>query len=88
MLTLENILSAPIADGDAGLILKLNGEFKVFSTTALDGDNMTDEQFQQARKLQALSLVLSSDEVMQQLFDVLDEMDEAGVDMISIGKPN
>ena len=88
MLTLENILSAPIADGDAGLILKLNGEFKVFSTTALDGDNMTDEQFQQARKLQALSLVLSSDEVMQQLFDVLDEMDEAGVDMISIGKTN
>jgi hypothetical protein len=89
MLTLENILSAPIADGDAGLVLKLNGEFKVFSTTPLDGEgDMTDEQFIQTRKLQALSLVLSSPELMDQLFDVLDQMDEAGVDLIDLGKPN
>jgi hypothetical protein len=61
-LTLENVVSAPIEDGDAGIILKADGNFKVFST-GIEGD-LTPAQIAQGKKLMALAVALKFPEVM------------------------
>jgi hypothetical protein len=58
MLKLENIVSAPIEEGDAGIILKPDGSFKVFSTGAIDPKHLTNGQVDQGTKLIALSVAL------------------------------
>jgi hypothetical protein len=62
LLTLENVVSAPIEDGDAGVILKADGSFKVFST-GVSGE-LTPAQIEQGKKLIALSIALRYPEVM------------------------
>lgn len=62
LLTLEDTVTAPIEQGDAGVILKPDGTFKVFST-GVDGP-LTPAQEAQGRKLIALSIALRHPEVM------------------------
>lgn len=62
LLTLENVVSAPIEDGDVGVILKQDGTFKVFSTGVTS--ELTEAQQAQGRKLIALSVALRYPEVM------------------------
>lgn len=64
LLTHENIVSAPIEEGDAGVILKADGSFKVFSTAKIDGTNLTPAQREQGEKLIALSVALKYPEIM------------------------
>ena len=65
LLTLENVLSAPIEHGDAGIIIKPDGSFKVFAT-GVEGD-LTPEQMQQGEILVALSVALKFPQVMEVL---------------------
>jgi len=65
LLTLENTVTSPIEHGDAGVILKPDGTFKVFST-GVDGP-LTPAQEAQGRKLIALSIALRYPEVMMVL---------------------
>ncbi|UIN38381.1 hypothetical protein [Methylobacterium oryzae] len=65
LLTLENTVTSPIEHGDAGVILKPDGTFKVFST-GIDGP-LTPAQEAQGRKLIALSIALRYPEVMMVL---------------------
>jgi len=64
LLTHENIVSAPIESGDAGVILKPDGSFKVFSTGKLDVANLSEEQIQQGKVLLALAVALKYPEIM------------------------
>lgn len=70
LLKAENLVSAPIEDGDAGFILKPNGEFKIFSTGAIDAENMTDAQRAQGDKLLALACAVAIPEVMAMLIQM------------------
>jgi hypothetical protein len=89
MLTFENVLSQPLTENDAGVILTRNGGFKVFASGAagLDLGNIPEDVLAQTRKLQILTLVLSNDELLEQLGNVVDNMNEAGVALISLGRP-
>lgn len=58
-LKLENIVSAPIEQGDAGVILKPDGSFKIFTTGHIDAANLTEAQMQQGERLMALIYVLN-----------------------------
>lgn len=62
-LTLENIVSAPIEQGDAGIILKPDGTFKVFTTGHIDAANLTEAQKGQGEKLMVLAGVLVDDDL-------------------------
>jgi hypothetical protein len=70
---LEHLVADPIQTGDAGVILKIDGSFKVFSTGDIDPEHMTIAQVEQGRRLQALVLALSIPQVMQILFQMLDD---------------
>jgi hypothetical protein len=68
LLKLENMVSAPIQEGDAGVILKPDGTFKVFST-GVKGE-LTPAQHEQGRKLLAIAVALQHPEIM----DILHRM--------------
>ncbi|TXN08939.1 hypothetical protein FV222_00265 [Methylobacterium sp. WL103] len=70
LLTLDNLVSAPIEEGDAGFILKPNGEFKIFSTGAINAENMTAAQRAQGEKLLALACAVAIPEVMNMLIQM------------------
>lgn len=67
LLTRENLVSAPIAEGDAGIILKTDGSFRVFSCAKLDPENLTPAQREQGEKLVALAVALSQPTIMDLL---------------------
>lgn len=69
LLTIKNIVTSPIAEGDAGIILKPDGTFKVFSTGDIGGE-LTEQQKAQGQKLVALAMALSIDMVMDTLLEM------------------
>lgn len=62
-----NLVSAPIEEGDAGIILKRDGTFRIFSTGKIDADNLTEAQREQGERLIALSTALRHEQVMDVL---------------------
>ncbi|MCP1540124.1 hypothetical protein [Methylorubrum extorquens] len=64
LLKQEDFVSAPVEHGDAGVILKPDGSFKIFSTGEIDGANLTPEQERQGKTLLALAVALKFPEVM------------------------
>ena len=86
LLTLENVASAPIEEGDAGVILKRDGSFRIFSTGNLDADNLDEQQLDQGRKLNALALALSLPQVMSVLLRMASDPDIVGEAGINFGR--
>ena len=84
MPNLDNFLDEPIEDGDAGIVLKANGDFQVFTTVGADPAAMTDAQAAQGRNLQILALVLGHDELRQQIGELVDQLNAAGVDILQL----
>lgn len=87
LLTRENIVSSPIQDGDAGIVLKPDGTFQVFSTGRIDGENLTSEQELQGQKLMALAVALKFPQVMSLLLDMANDPEIVGAG-IDLGKTN
>lgn len=86
MLNKSNLVAEPIEKGDAGVILKSNGTVKVFTSAdyPADPDQLTDDQLEQGRRLQALALVAGNEELMQQILKIVDDLNEAGVDILEV----
>jgi hypothetical protein len=66
ILSRENIQAPTIEPGDAGIILKADGTFRVFNTIA-DPTNLTPAQLELGRKLLALAAVLKDPEILNLL---------------------
>ena len=85
LLNHTHIVSAPIGKGDAGIILRADGSFNVFSCQDLHADgSMTIEQQVQATRLMALAAALSIPAVMDTLIQLSQDPDivgEPGVDL-------
>jgi hypothetical protein len=84
LLKLENIVMAPIKEGDAGVILREDGTFQIFSSGKIDPENLSQGQVEQGRKLNALALALSLPQVMEVLLRMADDpaiVGEPGVDL-------
>ena len=84
MPTLDSFLDEPIEDGDAGIVIKANGDFQVFTTVSVDPAAMTDAQAAQGRNLQILALVLGHDELRQQIGELVDQLNAARVDILQL----
>lgn len=75
LLTLENITTAPIEEGDAGIILKADGSFRIFNTHKdIAANELTEGQLAQGRRMMALAVALKYPEVMQALEDAAAEI--------------
>ncbi|SER27442.1 hypothetical protein SAMN05216548_11459 [Faunimonas pinastri] len=78
LLNHENVTATPIEEGDAGIILKPDGTFKVFSTGLIDGANLTTAQQEQGKRLMALSVALAHPQVMDILLQMAADPDIVG----------
>jgi hypothetical protein len=63
IITRENVQPPKVEEGDAGIILKADGTFRVFNTIA-DPANATPIQIEMGRKLLALAAVLKDPEIL------------------------
>lgn len=88
LLTLKNVALAPIETGDAGVILKPDGSFQIFSTGSLEADNLTPAQMEQGMKLNALALALSVPQIMDVLLRMTTDPDIVGEPGIELGAVN
>jgi hypothetical protein len=66
IITRENIQPPTIEPGDAGIILKTDGTFRVFNTIA-DPANLTPAQLELGRKVLALAAVLKDPVILDLL---------------------
>jgi hypothetical protein len=75
LLERQNIAVMPkIEEGDAGVILKKNGEFVVFNTHgAIDPDNLTDRQVEQGQQLLGIAAALRVPQLMEVLLKVAND---------------
>ncbi|MCA1427329.1 MULTISPECIES: hypothetical protein [unclassified Bradyrhizobium] len=64
IITRENIQPPKIEEGDAGIILKADGTFRVFNTIA-DPTKLIPAQIEQGKKLLALAAVLKDPEILK-----------------------
>lgn len=91
MLKLEttNMVAGPITTNDVGLIIKENGDVKIFSTGGLapqpDGTPLSPAQEAQGRKLMCLLLATQSEDIMRELEARLDEQLGRGFDFVEAG---
>lgn len=83
-LSVENLPTGPIVDGDAGVILKADGTFQIFTTGQIDPKALTPAQEEQGRKLVALTTALSVPQLMNMLIEASRELG-ADEPMIDIG---
>lgn len=77
-------LNTPITTGDAGIVLKPNGDVHVFTTGDYDPDpeKLTDEQFEQGLKLKALALVATQEALLVQILEIVKTIEDAGGDIL------
>jgi hypothetical protein len=72
--TAKNVTAEPISEGDAGIILKPNGEFQIFNChDNIDPNNMTDVQKEQGMKLIALATALKYPQLIGMLIEFADQ---------------
>jgi hypothetical protein len=79
IITRENVQAPQITEGDAGIILKKDGTFRVFNTIA-DPSNPTPAQRDQGRRLIALAAVLKDPVIL----DLLIQNASAFGDVLSV----
>ena len=87
LLSQSQLLSSPIQEGDAGIVLKPDGTFQIFSTGKIDPNNMTEAQLDQGEKLVALSLALSIPQVLDMLKRMANDPKIVGK-KLDLGKTN
>lgn len=76
--TAANLINEPIQDGDAGLILRKDGSFQIFSTGTIDPDALTKRQQEQGELLTLFALVINSPEIRSMLTDVVNSVSGNG----------
>jgi hypothetical protein len=84
----KNLALPTLEEGDAGIILKKNGEFLLWNThAAIDPENLTERQAEQARILAAFTAALRIPEIMAVLLDVASDPHIFG-STIDVGRKN
>lgn len=67
-------MTSPIVNGDAGLVLKADGTFVIFTTSEESNEaDITPIQQVQSLKLMALSAALSNADIMDSLISLVEE---------------
>lgn len=85
LLTHENLTSEPIGKGDAGIILKPDGTWKVFNCAEIGADGkLTPEQEEQGLKLMALSVALSVPQAMTMLLELAADPAISGAGVVDL----
>lgn len=81
MLNHESLVAAPVQENDAGVLLKADGSFKVFTTAkyGADPEAWPDWQRKQGRTLQILAFVLAQDGLLEQIGEAVDQLEAMGV---------
>lgn len=74
-----NTMRAPVGEGDAGIVIRKDGRFEVFTVGKLT-EPLTPEQIQQGKTLMALAYALQTPEIMATL-------ERAVEDQIADGDP-
>jgi hypothetical protein len=69
----ENVSLSPIQEGDAGIVLKKDGSFQIFTTGDVSGSLTTEQQVQSTR-LMALVVALSTPSIMDSLIEASSEI--------------
>ncbi len=85
----ENLADKPIEPGDAGLILRKNGDFQIFTTheIKLDPANLTDRQIEQGQILMAFAVALQIPRIMELLVQMSNDPDIVGHDdVVNVGE--
>lgn len=68
LVRIGNLMTYPIQEGDAGVILRRDGSYHFFNTHAgLDGANLTARQLEQAETLLAFAVALEHPAIMELL---------------------
>ncbi len=88
LINLKNIVAEPIQQGDAGIILRKNGDFQIFSTHGdeLDPNNMTERQIEQGKILMAFATAMQIPRVMELLIEMSLDPDIVGHDVANLGE--
>ncbi|MCK1543368.1 hypothetical protein IVB12_15740 [Bradyrhizobium sp. 179] len=71
----ENVQAPTVAEGDAGIILKADGTFRVFNTIA-DPANLTPAQRELGKKLIALATALQDPTILELLYQAAGLFDD------------
>ena len=79
MSTQSNIVTGPIQEGDAGVIIRRDGAIQAFIIGPLDPKNLTEEQINQAQLLQAAIVALTDPSIKASLIELVDGMNARGV---------
>lgn len=82
----QHFNATTIEEGDAGVILKLDGTMRVFTSKV--GDAPTDEQKLQGEKLLILAHVLLDPAAYALMLDKIIEMQEQDGESGDLSKPN
>lgn len=77
MITEKNIMQGPAQPGDAGIVLKPDGSFSVFTIGDMT-EPLSPEQIKQGRTLMALAYALQTPEIMATLERAVEDMIEEG----------
>ncbi len=79
LLTLDHVTNQPLTAGDAGIILKEDGTFRIFNLHEnIDPQNVTDTQKMQMKKLMALAVALQVPQVMDLLYECASDPEIVG----------
>lgn len=85
MLTLhsQNVAQPTFDEGDAGIILKKNGDFQIFNThKSIDPNNLTPEQLAQGKRLIAAGLVMQHSHLLEMVLNAAAEAVPYGADNV------
>jgi hypothetical protein len=84
LVQVANLVTEPLQPGDAAIILKPNGEWRVATTGDLDPNGLTDAQVAQAETLMALMVALRYPQVMQVLKNLAADPNVVGEDPVEV----
>lgn len=86
LITAANLATQPIQEGDAGLILRKDGNFHIFNCHAtIDVDNLTPRQIEQVEILQAFAVALKHPQVMEVLKTMSNDPRIVGDSVLDVG---
>lgn len=87
LLTQEHVATA-IAPGDAGIIIKSDGSFRIFTTGDFDPNAPKPEQIAQAEAILSIAVALSVPQVMDILRDMARDPNIVGDNPVGLGLLN
>lgn len=86
LLRLTNLTDVCIEENDAGIILKPNGEIRVFTTGNVDAAALSPQQTQQGERLMAMLAVLTNEGLLEGVMEKIADAEAQGVELVKLGR--